>query len=88
MQQRLKGLIQQAKYRYNLFLAALCVFWFLKMTARQVQCFTAYAVKLLPTVAFAFVYQINVVLYEYVVSAFDMPCPIRLCCAPNRSVLL
>ncbi len=57
------------------------------MTARHVQRFAAYVVKLLPTVAFAFVDEFNVVMYLYAVSALYVPCPICLCCVPNSLVL-
>ncbi len=58
------------------------------MTAGHIQRFAAYAVKLLPAVAFAFVYQVYVVQYHTVACLAYVPSPVCLCCLLDVPILL
>ena len=49
------------------------------MTARQEKCLAAYAVKLLPTVAFTLVYELNVVQHNAISCLSYTPIPVFFC---------
>jgi len=58
------------------------------MTARQIKRFAAYAVKLFPTIAFAFVYQINVIQHDAITCLLYVPTPVSFCYLLYVPVLL